>query len=170
MAPIELPCAPGETGALCDRDTAVADVGKRFGAESAEQVQQLNQWCNRGAAPKSGDTQSCDQPVEQGGTVYMAAGHMHLLGRAIKVELNPGTAKAQTLLDIPRYNFDDQALVPLAKPVKITKGDNVRVTCTHDATLRKQLPQLQKLPSRYVVWGEGTSDEMCLGILVVAPE
>jgi hypothetical protein len=135
-----------------------------------ETVNQLNQWCNGGAAPKSGTTQSCDQPIEQGGTVHMAAGHMHLLGRAIKVELNPGTSKAQTLLDVPEYNFDNQALLPLAKPVKIAKGDTVRVTCTHDATLRKQLPQLQKLPPRYVVWGEGTSDEMCLGILVVAPE
>jgi hypothetical protein len=170
MAPIELPCEPGGTGPLCDRATAVADVGKRFGAESVETVNQLNQWCNGGAAPKSGTTQSCDQPIEQGGTVHMAAGHMHLLGRAIKVELNPGTSKAQTLLDVPEYNFDNQALVPLAKPVKIAKGDTVRVTCTHDATLRKQLPQLQKLPPRYVVWGEGTSDEMCLGILVVAPE
>jgi hypothetical protein len=170
MAPIELPCEPGGTGPLCDRATAVADVGKRFGAESVETVNQLNQWCNGGAAPKPGTTQSCDQPIEQGGTVHMAAGHMHLLGRAIKVELNPGTSKAQTLLDVPEYNFDNQALVPLAKPVKIAKGDTVRVTCTHDATLRKQLPQLQKLPPRYVVWGEGTSDEMCLGILVVAPE
>jgi hypothetical protein len=170
MAPIELPCEPGGTGPLCDRATAVADVGKRFGAESVETVNQLNQWCNGGAAPKSGTTQSCDQPIEQGGTVHMAAGHMHLLGRAIKVELNPGTSKAQTLLDVPEYNFDNQALLPLAKPVKIAKGDTVRVTCTHDATLRKQLPQLQKLPPRYVVWGEGTSDEMCLGILVVAPE
>ncbi|GIE31732.1 hypothetical protein Ait01nite_047770 [Actinoplanes italicus] len=170
MAPIELPCEPGGSGPLCDRATAVADVGKRFGAESVETVNQLNQWCNAGGTPKAGNTQSCDQPIEQGGTVHMAAGHMHLLGRAIKVELNPGTPKAQTLLDVPQYNFDNQALLPLAKPVKIAKGDTVRVTCTHDATLRKQLPQLQKLPSRYVVWGEGTSDEMCLGILVVASE
>ena len=46
--------------------------------------------------------------------MYAVAGHMHLLGRSIKVELNPGTAKAQTLLDIPAYNFDDQAIRPLA--------------------------------------------------------
>ncbi|MDI6101837.1 monooxygenase [Actinoplanes sp. NEAU-A12] len=169
MAPIELPCEPGGSGPLCDRKTAVADVEKRFGAESGGLVEQLNAWCNAGAAPKPGDTQSCDQPVEQGGTVHMAAGHMHLLGRAIKVELNPGKPTAQVILDVPQYNFDNQALVPLAKPVKIAKGDTVRVTCTHDATLRKQLPQLKQLPSRYVVWGEGTSDEMCLGILVVAP-
>ncbi|MEV6305747.1 monooxygenase [Actinoplanes sp. NPDC051861] len=168
MGPIELPCEPGGTGPLCDRETAVADVAKRFGEESRETVDQLVQFCS-GGRPKPGNTQTCDQPIEQAGTVYMAAGHMHLLGRAIKVELNPGTPKAQTIIDIPQYNFDDQALVPLKKPISIGKGDNIRVTCTHDATLRQKLPQLKQLPSRYVVWGEGTSDEMCLGILVMAP-
>ena len=34
--------------------------------------------------------------------------------------------------------------------------------------LRKQLPQLKKLPPRYVVWGDGTSDEMCTGIMTVS--
>ncbi|MEU8240055.1 monooxygenase [Actinoplanes missouriensis] len=169
QAPIELPCEPGTSGPLCDRETAVADVAKRFGAESAEMVRMLNQWCNGGAAPKAGNTQHCDQPVEQAGTIYMAAGHMHLLGRSIKVELNPGTPKARTVLDVPAYDFDNQALVPLKEPMKVAKGDVVRVTCTHDAQLRRQLPQLKTLPSRYVVWGEGTSDEMCLGIMVMAP-
>ncbi|MBB2940977.1 hypothetical protein FB565_000681 [Actinoplanes lutulentus] len=169
QAPIELPCEPGGSGPLCDRETAIADVAKRFGAESAETVEQLNQWCNAGKAPKAGNTQHCDQPVGEAGTIYMAAGHMHLLGRSIKVELNPGTPKATTVLDVPSYDFDNQSLVPLKKPVKVAQGDIVRVTCTHDALLRKQLPQLKTLPSRYVVWGEGTSDEMCLGILVMAP-
>jgi hypothetical protein len=168
MAPIELPCEPGGSGPLCDRDAAIADVEKRFGADSGEQVEQLNAWCNRGKPPAPGNTQHCDQPIEEPGTIHLAAGHMHLLGRAIKVELNPGTAKAQTILDVPRYNFDEQALVPLAKPISVAKGDTVRVTCTHDATLRKQLPQLKQLPSRYVVWGEGTSDEMCLGIMIMS--
>ncbi|WP_328467992.1 monooxygenase [Actinoplanes sp. NBC_00393] len=167
MAPIELPCEPGGTGPLCDRETAVADVAKRFGEESGQTVDQLVQWCS-GGTPKPGNTQSCDQPIEQAGTIHMAAGHMHLLGRSIKVELNPGTARAQTVLDQPNYNFDNQALVPLAKPIKVTGGDVVRVTCTHDATLRAKLPQLKSLPSRYVVWGEGTSDEMCLGIMVMS--
>jgi protein involved in polysaccharide export with SLBB domain len=94
---------------------------------------------------------------------------MHLLGRAIKVELNPGTPEARTIIDVPQYDFDNQALNPLPEPIAVGTGDTVRVTCTHDATLRKQLPQLRTLPSRYVVWGEGTSDEMCLGVLVLAP-
>lgn len=169
MAPIELPCEPGATGPLCDRKAAIADVGKRFGADSADQVAGLNERCNGGAPPVPGPTQHCDQPVREAGTIYLAAGHMHLLGRSIKVELNPGTPRAQTVIDVPKYDFDNQALVPLAKPISVAAGDTVRVTCTHDATLRKQLPQLKTLPSRYVVWGEGTSDEMCLGIMVFAP-
>ena len=98
--------------------------------------------------------------------MYAVAGHMHLLGRSIKVELNPGTPQAQTLLDIPVYNFDDQNARPLATPVQVKVGDTFRVTCTHDATLRQKLPELRRLPARYVVWGEGTSDEMCLGIAI----
>ena len=31
--------------------------------------------------------------------------------------------------------------------------------------LRPLLPALSKLPPRCVVWGDGSSDEMCLGLL-----
>ena len=90
---------------------------------------------------------------------------MHLLGRSMKVELNPGTPGARTLLDVPAFDFDDQKLRPLPSPVDLSPGDTLRVTCTHDAGLRRQLPALSKLAPRYVVWGGGSSDEMCLGLL-----
>jgi hypothetical protein len=35
--------------------------------------------------------------------------HMHLLGRSITVELNPGTPGARMLLDQPRFNFGNLA-------------------------------------------------------------
>ena len=104
--------------------------------------------------------------MRQAGVIQAVAGHMHLLGRSIKVELNPGTPQAQVLLDNQNYNFDDQSARPTAAPVAVKPGDTYRVTCTHDANLRTQLPQLKPLKPRYVVWGEGTSDEMCLGIVV----
>lgn len=166
-AQVELPCTAQETGPLCDRTAAIADVGRRFGEDSKEQVAQLEQFC-ASSKPVPGPTQHCDLPVEEPVTAHALAGHMHLLGRSIKVELNPGKPGAQTLLDVPAYNFDDQALRPLARPVQLAKGDVVRVTCTHDAGLRAQLPQLRELQPRYVVWGEGTSDEMCLGIVIVS--
>ncbi|MCW2890063.1 MAG: monooxygenase [Streptosporangiaceae bacterium] len=168
QAPIELPCASGESGPLCNRATAVADVTHRFGAEVGGSEARLLKECSNGT-PVPGNTQHCDIPVPQPMTVYAALGHMHLLGRSIKVEVNPGTAKARTLLDVPSFNFDNQKLEPLPTPVDLTPKDTVRVTCTHDAALRRQLPQLSKLPPRYVVWGDGTSDEMCLGLLIASP-
>jgi hypothetical protein len=168
QAPIELPCAGGESGPLCNRSAAVADVTHRFGAGVGGTEAKLLQECGNGT-PVPGNTQHCDIPVPQPVTVYAALGHMHLLGRSIKIEVNPGTAKARTLLDVPSFNFDDQKLQPLPTPVNLTPKDTVRVTCTHDASLRRQLPQLSKLPPRYVVWGDGTSDEMCLGLLTVSP-
>ena len=148
------------------RATAVADVGRRFGTEVQRMVAGLAMLCNRGQLPTEGPTQNCDQRVRQPGTVQAVAGHMHLLGRSIKVELNPGTPQAKTLLDVGIYNFDDQGARPLSTPVTVKAGDTLRVTCTHDAVLRSKLPALRPLPPRYVVWGDGTSDEMCLGIVI----
>ena len=169
LAPIELPCAAGESGPLCDRSAAIADVTRRFGDDVGSTEAALVQMCDHGA-PAAGITQHCDRPVRQSGTIYAVAGHMHLLGRSIKIELNPGTPGARTLLDIPVYNFDDQAIHPLAAPLTVKRGDTLRVTCTHDAGLRKLLPQLHTLPPRYVVWGDGTSDEMCLGLVIWSPK
>ena len=163
-APTELPCAAGETGPLCDRTAAIADVSQRFGAETGGTEDGLISACS-GGTPVPGNTKHCDVPIPEPLTVYAAFGHMHLLGRSIKVELNPDTANAQTLLDVPNFDFDHQRRQPMPAPVDVNPGDTVRVTCTHDATLRQKLPQLSKLPPRYVVWGDGTSDEMCLGLL-----
>jgi hypothetical protein len=165
-APVELPCTAVESGPLCDRTAAIADVTQRFGEEIGQTEDELLRSCGQ-TEPQPGATQRCDDPAPRDMTVYAAAGHMHLLGRSITVELNTETTGARTLLDIPVYNFDDQAIRPLATPVSIEAGDVLRVTCTHDPGLRRQLPALSTLPPRYVVWGDGTIDEMCLGLLVV---
>jgi hypothetical protein len=163
-APTELPCASGESGPLCDRAAAIADVTQRFGDQVGGFEDGLVSACS-GGTPTPGNTQHCDVPIPEPLTVYAAFGHMHLLGRSIKVELNPDTPQAQTLLDVPNFDFDHQRLQPMPAPVDVNPGDTVRVTCTHDATLRQKLPQLSQLPPRYVVWGDGTTDEMCLGLL-----
>jgi hypothetical protein len=166
-APVELPCPAGASGPLCDRAAAVADVTRRTGGATAGFAEMLGRLCTGG--PRPGPEQSCDHPVREAATVHAVGGHMHLLGRSITVELNPGRPGARTLLDIPRYDFDDQAIRPLDPPATVRPGDTLRVTCTHDAQLRERLPQLRDLPPRYVVWGEGTSDEMCLALLTRSP-
>jgi hypothetical protein len=167
-APVELPCTAAERGPLCARDAAVRDVAARFGADTGQAAAGLQQLCGGNPRrPRAGTTQHCDIRIPAPITVRAAAGHMHLLGRSIRVTANPGTARERVLVDVPVYDFDNQGSRTLAQPVRLQKGDTVRVTCTHDARLRSLLPELAAQPPRYVVWGEGTSDEMCLAILTV---
>jgi len=163
-APVELPCRPDHAdGPLCDRDAAVADVAARFGADGAT-ANLLHLLCGQEIVP--GNTQSCTRTITQPTTIRAVAGHMHLLGRAITIKVNPGTPRERTVLDIPLWNFDDQGARPI-KPVHLHMFDKVEVTCRHVQWLRDLLPAFAGQPDKYVVWGDGTTDEMCLGILQV---
>lgn len=97
-------------------------------------------------------------------TVLGAAGHMHLLGRTLTIESNSGSADQQQLLDIPLWNFDDQGARRI-EPVHLDAGDTLTVTCQHDQAVRDLLPAFEGTEEKYVVWGEGSADEMCLGIV-----
>ena len=67
------------------------------------------------------------------------------------------------------YNFHYQKAYNLAKPIPCVPGDTIKVTCTYDPTLRQELPTLRNLPPRFVTWGDGSSDEMCLGLVETVP-
>jgi hypothetical protein len=168
-APVELACRSGKTGPLCDRAAAVRDVSHRFGGQSGLMVAGLQFLCGGDPDdPRASPVQTCDRTMRTAATVRAVAGHMHLLGRSISVTLNPGTPRERLLLDTPVWDFDDQGARSLRKPAKIRPGDVLRVKCRHDQALRDDVPELQDAPERYVVWGEGTTDEMCLGIVMVA--
>lgn len=164
-APVELPCRPEYSdGPLCSREAALADLRERFGDGPGSMAEWLRWRCPGGAA---GPEQSCTTTFSAPGTIIGVAGHMHLLGRAVRVEVNPGTSSARTLLDVPVWNFDDQGAVPI-EPVEIAAGDRITVTCEHDQSLRDHIPAFEGQPDRYVLWGEGSTDEMCAGILQIA--
>jgi hypothetical protein len=92
---------------------------------------------------------------------------MHLLGSSIKIELNPGTSSERILLDIPRWDFHWQNGYMLEEPVGARVGDVIRVTCRHDVGKRTSGQPGVPAEPRYILWGEGTTDEMCLGLLQV---
>lgn len=162
-APVELPCRAGhDDSPLCERDAAMADVKSRFG-QAGNTGDLLHFLC--GSKPTPGPTQSCTRTLQEPMTIRGVAGHMHLLGRSIRIETNPGTSRARTVLDMPVWDFDDQGSRAV-KPVHLNALDTVKVTCSHDQSLRDRLPAFEGQEERYVVWGEGTTDEMCLGILL----
>lgn len=164
-APVELPCRPGhDDSPLCDRTAATVDVLQRFG-KAGNTNSLLHLLC--GTDPNPSQTTSCVRHVNRGMTVLGAAGHMHLLGRKISIETRPGTPKSNTILNIPIWDFDNQGMRPI-DPVHLDAGDEIKVRCTHQQWLRDRLPAFQGQPDRYIIWGEGSTDEMCLGTLQVA--
>jgi hypothetical protein len=164
-APVEMPCRPEYAlGPLCDRDASVADAKVRFGETGGNLANLLHLVC--GTRPEPTDTMSCTKGMPRSMTVLGAAGHMHLLGRWLKITANPGTAEEKVLLDIPLWNFDDQSARRI-DPVHINRFDQINITCHHSQKLRDLLPAFEGTQEKYVVWGEGTTDEMCLGILQV---
>ena len=100
-------------------------------------------------------------------TILGAAGHMHLLGRWIKIadqhRAPPRSARCSTSRE---WDFDNQGAKPV-EPVHLEAGDTVTVTCHHEQDLRDLLPAFEGQQEKYVVWAEGTTDEMCLGMLQV---
>ncbi len=90
--------------------------------------------------------------------VYAAGLHMHQLGRSAKLAITRGGAE-ECLLDIPAWNFHWQGNYGFQESTVLAPGDQLSVSCTWDN------PTMST-----VTWGEGTSDEMCLGVVYVTEE
>jgi hypothetical protein len=170
-APVELACAKSERGQLCGRQAALTDLVSKYGGSAGLVPSGLLLLCGKNAAsPRPDPVTTCDRRIDGRTTILGVAGHMHLLGASIRMTLNPGTARAKVLLDIPRWDFRWQNAYTLVKAVPAGPGDIVRVTCRHDVSKRVHAGHARHaIPAtpRYVLWGEGTTDEMCLGILQV---
>ena len=165
QAPVEIPCPAGHDGPQCQRETAIMRLGQRFGAEMSRLPDRQLRRCRQSLADYADNTGEkargfCDFPSPFAGplTVYSALGHMHELGSSFRMTLNPDGDEPQLLLDIPRWDFHWQDQYFFAEPVTIKPGDVLRISCVWDNS-RSDEP-------RYVVWGEGTSDEMCFGTLL----
>jgi len=166
--PVELACATSEQGPLCSRTEALFELSRKYGSGAALVPAGLLFLCRgSAAAPKPNAVSICDRRITTPTTIHVAAGHMHLLGASIKLELNPGTPRARVLLDIPRWDFHWQNAYTLMQPARAEPGDILRVTCRHDVRKRTRGEHGVPKTPRYILWGEGTTDEMCLGILQV---
>ena len=147
----------------------MADVARRFGPGGAAVADLLHRACRttpqQVAANSDGVTGSttCDFPVRQPGEVIGLLGHMHELGSSYRMTLNPGTPDEKVLLDIPVWNFAWQLAYSPVDDVVLKKGDNIRVTCSWDRRERFDPDP------RYIVFAEGTEDEMCFSTLTVRP-
>ena len=162
----DIPCPTGITGPLCNRAASLADQGQRFGQTAVATVEASS--CFVGAKstdPPAGDSTSCTSPMDTSGYIVRLQPHMHLLGVGFTMVLNPGTPEAKTVLTVPNYDFHHQRAYNLVRPVRVTAGEPVEITCTYDPTLAQELPILRKAPPHFVTWGDGSTDEMCVDVV-----
>jgi len=168
VAPPDLPCPVGVTGPLCDRQASIADLVARTGPQAQVLLDAIESACSADHDPAhpqiSGNlvTTTCTWTVDKPEHILGATPHMHLLGQSETISLLSGSTTT-VLAKVAHYNFDGQVSYPAPPGTYAQPGDKVQVTCTYDPTLRQELPSLRKLAPRYVTWGDGSSDEMCLG-------
>jgi hypothetical protein len=86
--------------------------------------------------------------------------HMHLRGKDMKYEVIYPDGKRETLLWVPKFSFNWQAVYWLKRPINIPKGTKLIVTAHFDnSTKNKYNPD----PTKDVRWGDPTYDEMMIG-------
>jgi mono/diheme cytochrome c family protein/thiol-disulfide isomerase/thioredoxin len=97
-------------------------------------------------------------PFDLNVTALMA--HMHVRGKAFKFEVTSADGKTETLLDIPRYDFNWQLRYDYATPKFLPRGSTVKVTAVFDNSPGNPA---NPDPTKTVKWGPQTFDEMMIG-------
>jgi hypothetical protein len=86
--------------------------------------------------------------------------HMHLRGKDMKYEVIYPDGRRETLLWVPKFNFNWQIMYRLKKPLFIPKGTKMIITAHFDNSPKnKYNPD----PTKPVRWGDPTYDEMMIG-------
>jgi hypothetical protein len=93
--------------------------------------------------------------------------HMHVRGKDMTYIAHYPDGTSETLLSVPKYDFNWQITYELAEPKLIPKGTKIEVIAHYDnSTANKANPD----PTQDVRWGDQTWEEMMIGFWgAVAP-
>lgn len=165
IAPVEIPCPENRDSEFCDRDTSLTEMSE----EDQLLAERLLLLCDKGIEDYEGITAdnaqtSCDWRVPIDGEAVSIGGHMHTKGKSLRVMLNPDSDNPIFLQDLPIWDFNWQGSYNYETPIPVEQGDIVRISCIWDNT-----KDVDPNNARYVTWGEGTNDEMCLAVLNIKP-
>jgi len=166
VAPAEIPCASDETGPLCNRDVALQAAIAKYGDDGV-QADGMLFLCRAEPGDFAHMTDgvasaACDLPARASGTIVSVLGHEHELGSSFRMTLNPGTADELVLVDIPNWDFDWQLNYYPIDDIELSPSDIIRTECSWDRSLRD--PSLEPA---YILWADGTNDEMCFATITV---
>jgi hypothetical protein len=101
-------------------------------------------------------------------SILTVAPHMHYRGKSIKYEIIYPDQRTETLLNIPKWNFEWQLNYKLAKPIRVPKGSHIQTTAFFDNSSDNiHNPD----PTKTITWGPESADEMLVaGFLYTADD
>jgi hypothetical protein len=91
--------------------------------------------------------------------------HMHVRGKSFRYELKLPDGRTETILDVPRYDFNWQTSYQLAEPIRVPAGASMHCVAHYDNS-ENNLNNPD--PNATVRWGEQTWDEMLIGYFDIA--
>ncbi|MEM7134331.1 MAG: YceI family protein [Chloroflexota bacterium] len=170
LAPVEIPCPVESENPACERDVSLSEKPE----VDQELAEILFMFCNKDELDYVDSTaenavSSCDWRVPVDGEMVSSTPHMHTRGVSIRVTLNPDGASPIIMQDIPIWDFNWQGTYDYLEPIPVKEGDVLRVTCTWDNTNESNTKESKTSDFRYMTWGEGTNDEMCLNVATFKP-
>jgi hypothetical protein len=83
--------------------------------------------------------------------------HMHYRGKDVRYEVIRPDGARQTLLSVPRYDFNWQLVYRFQDPVRVEKGSRLEVTAHYDNSPNNPA---NPDPSKAIRWGDRSEEEM----------
>lgn len=96
-------------------------------------------------------------PVTEPITIYAFSPHMHLRGKDLKWVLTWPDGREETLLSVPKYDFNWQLQYELATPLKVPAGSKITAIAHFDNSANNRY---NPSPEKEVYWAEQSWDEM----------
>ena len=96
-------------------------------------------------------------PVTEDITLYAMSPHMHLRGKSLRWVVVFPDGREQTILDVPKFDFNWQIEYELAEPFKIPAGSKILGICKYDNSPKNKW---NPAPNLEVYWSEQSWDEM----------
>lgn len=179
--------APGDLGLVCPPDTALrvpkgaklrlemhytpngkkvkdrSSIGIQFASKPPRYELLLSEFANMGFEVPANDPHhkaEATMRIRADARLVSLTPHMHWRGKAYHYEVVYPDGKKETLLSVPRWDFNWQHTYRFAEPVKLPKGSKLHAVAHWD---NSSLNPLNPDPTKPVRFGLQTWDEMMVG-------
>lgn len=179
--------APGDLGLVCPPDTALripkgsklrlemhytpngkkttdrSSIGIKFAAQPPKYELLMSEFANMGFEVPAGAPHHKAEAtfrLRADARLVSVTPHMHWRGKDYKYEVIYPDGKTETLVSVPRWDFNWQNMYRFAEPVRLPKGSRLHAVAHWD---NSALNPLNPDPKQVIRFGLQTWDEMMVG-------